>query len=185
MEKVIKKPIFKCVRLLCCACFKTCLFTSFQFQVTQFHLFNQNHWRIGIFIGYCINTTFDDRCHVLDALPSLRGNALPRHEWGLKMCIYTITSLYTRIKLIWAQFVCSDVVISANQIVSWTIKLDWYKKRHELWRHKTSPVTGPNSCIDSFWKFPIGKTVIQDVWPADIDLLVSANLHLPTSYTLL
>ena len=38
-----------------------------------------------IFIGYCINTTFYDRGHVSDALPSLRGNALPRHERGHKM----------------------------------------------------------------------------------------------------
>ena len=36
-------------------------------------------------IGYCINTTFYDRGHVSDALPSLRGNALPRHERGHKM----------------------------------------------------------------------------------------------------
>ena len=40
---------------------------------------------ISIIIGYCINTTFYDRGHVSDALPSLRGNALPRHERGNKM----------------------------------------------------------------------------------------------------
>ena len=38
-----------------------------------------------IIIGYCINTAFYDRGHVLDAFPSLRGNALPRHERGHKM----------------------------------------------------------------------------------------------------
>ena len=38
-----------------------------------------------IIIGYCINTTLYDRGHVSDALPSLRGNALPRHERGHKM----------------------------------------------------------------------------------------------------
>ena len=40
---------------------------------------------IHIIIGYCINTTFYDRGHVSDALPSLRGNALPRHERGHKI----------------------------------------------------------------------------------------------------
>ena len=39
----------------------------------------------NVIIGYCINTTFYDRGHVSDALPSLRGNALPRHERGHKM----------------------------------------------------------------------------------------------------
>ena len=39
----------------------------------------------SIFIGYCMNTTFYDRGHVSDALPSLRGNVLPRHERGHKM----------------------------------------------------------------------------------------------------
>ena len=55
---------------------------------------NTNHFHVElfhdmagnvIFIGYCINTTFYDRGHVSDALPSLRGNALPRHERGHKM----------------------------------------------------------------------------------------------------
>ena len=32
-----------------------------------------------------MNTTFYDRGHVSDALPSLRGNAFPRHERGHKM----------------------------------------------------------------------------------------------------
>ena len=41
-----------------------------------------------IIIGYCINTTFYDRGHVSDALPSLRGNALPRHERGHKMLYF-------------------------------------------------------------------------------------------------
>ena len=41
--------------------------------------------KLNIFIGYCINTTFYDRGHVSDALPSLRSNALPRHERGHKM----------------------------------------------------------------------------------------------------
>ena len=39
----------------------------------------------GLLLGYCINTTFYDRGHVSDALPSLRGNALPRHERGHKI----------------------------------------------------------------------------------------------------
>ena len=38
-----------------------------------------------IIIGYCINTTCYGRGHVSDALPSLRGYALPRHERGHKM----------------------------------------------------------------------------------------------------
>ena len=41
----------------------------------------------------CINTTFYDRGHVSDALPSLRGNALPRHERGHKM-LYLCNNLY-------------------------------------------------------------------------------------------
>ena len=43
------------------------------------------HIYIYIFIGYCTNTTFYDRGHVSDALPSLQGNALPGHERGHKM----------------------------------------------------------------------------------------------------
>ena len=44
----------------------------------------------SVIIGYCINTRFYDRSHVSDdALPSLRGNALPRHERGHKM-LYTV-----------------------------------------------------------------------------------------------
>ena len=42
-------------------------------------------WAIISFIGYCFNTTFYDRGHVSDALPSLQGNALPRHERGHRM----------------------------------------------------------------------------------------------------
>ena len=54
----------------------------------------------SIFIGYCINTTFYDRGHVSNELPSLRGNALPRHERGHKMLyLYNNLLLYTRIKL--------------------------------------------------------------------------------------
>ena len=45
-----------------------------------------------VIIGYCINTTFYGRGHVSDALPSLRGNALPRHERGHKM-LYLCTNL--------------------------------------------------------------------------------------------
>ena len=48
-------------------------------------------------IGYCTNTTFYDRGHVSDALPSLRGNALLRHERGHKM-LY----LYNNLIIIYA-----------------------------------------------------------------------------------
>ena len=46
----------------------------------------------SVIIGYCINTTFYDRGHVSNALPSLRGNALPRHERGHKM-LYLFNNL--------------------------------------------------------------------------------------------
>ena len=56
----------------------------------------------------------------------------------------------------------------ANQIVSWIIQFYLYKKRHELWRHKKVP-----------WQVRIPVlTAIQDFWPADIDLVVTANLTL-------
>ena len=44
------------------------------------YIFNLYIDDIKRIIGYCINTTFYDRGHVSDTLPSLRGNALPRHE---------------------------------------------------------------------------------------------------------
>ena len=53
----------------------------------------------NILIGYCINTTFYDRGHVSDALPSLVMRFRDKNE-VIKCCIYTITLLlYTRIKL--------------------------------------------------------------------------------------
>ena len=120
----------------------------------------------------------------------------------IKCCIYAITLLYTHIKLtgimlirdrnsfnyiyIWKMtqnsiephYIWRSVSTVrllwrsnvANQIVSRIIKLYLYMKRDELWRHKKSPQQVRNPVFTS----------IQDFWPADIDLVVSANVHLLT-----
>ena len=56
-------------------------------QVIHSLIIHNRSWikLIIIFIGYCINTSFYDRGRVSDTLPSLRGNALPRHERGHKI----------------------------------------------------------------------------------------------------
>ena len=67
----------------------------------------------NVFIGYCINTTFYDRGNVSDALPSLRGNALPRHERGHKM-LYLYTMFYVYVLCIDLFFIITNGIQMFN-----------------------------------------------------------------------
>ena len=100
----------------CIKCILKCFNNfSLKIQISLRKYFFQpflSYGKLKIFIGYCINTTFYDRGHVSDALPSLRGNALPRHvhERG-----HTMLHLYNNLIIICTHIKLTGIMLMRDR----------------------------------------------------------------------